>query len=98
MQHVIEFDAESTQRFAANYRRADDYKATIQNESGQQITVTVSNISENRNQGTPVYQQPAGGALVIADGAMATLNEPYVEWLLTAAAPATGFVYVVEAG
>lgn len=98
MQHIVTFDGDTTQRFIANYRRADDYKASIQNLSGQQITITVSNVAENRNQGTPTYSTPAQGAVVIATGDAAVINEPYVEWLLTAGAPATGNVYIVEAG
>lgn len=96
MRSSLTFTAETTKQFAANTRRGTDYKATIQNLSGQSITITVTN--QNIQEVSPVFDVPAAGALVIVDGAIGVLNEPYDGWLITAGAPATGTVEIVEAG
>ena len=97
MKHSIVFAGDTTRQFMTNYRRDTTFHATIQNNTDQSITITVSNLSSNRGE-TPIYDTPAGGALTIASGAMGQCTEPYAEWLLTAAAAATGTVDIVEAG
>lgn len=92
----LTFAAESTKTFAANPRRGDTYHATIQNLTDQSITITVTN--QNIQGSSPVFDTPAAGALVIASGAIGATSEPYEGWLLTAGAPATGTVEIVEAG
>lgn len=92
MQTTITFSAETTKNFSPNHKRGSQYRATIQNNTGQSVTITVSN-----QRGTsPLYGAPVT-ALVIADGAFATTEEPYNSWLLTAAASASGTVNIVEA-
>ena len=96
MRSSITFTAESTKQFAANPRRGTDYNATIQNLSGQSITITVTN--QDIQSANPVFDVPANGALVIANGAIGVMIHPYDGWLITAAAPATGTVEITEAG
>ena len=96
MRSSIIFTAESTKQFAANVRRGDTYNATIQNLSGQSITITVTN--QDIQSASPVFDTPAAGALVIANGAIGAITAPYDGWLITAAAPATGTVEITEAG
>jgi hypothetical protein len=96
MRSSLIFTAETTKQFAANTRRGTDYKATIQNLSGQSITITVTN--QNIQDPSPTFDVPAAGALVIANGAVGVLNEPYDGWLLTAGGSATGTVEITEAG
>lgn len=93
---TITFAAETVKQFVANSRRGDAYNATIQNLSGQSITITVTN--QDIQGASPVFDTPAAGALVIVSGAIGSLNAPYDGWLITAAAPATGTVEITEAG
>jgi len=44
MRSSLIFTAETTKQFATNTRRGTDYTATIQNLSGQSITITVTNL------------------------------------------------------
>lgn len=94
--HTIKFTVQDTRKFVPNTRRGTEYQSTIQNLSGQSITITVTN--QNIQGSNPTFDTPASGALVIADGAMGVLNEPYDGWLLTAAASTTGTVEISEAG
>jgi hypothetical protein len=94
--HTITFTAEATRNFVANPRRGSDYKATIQNLSGQSITITVTN--QDMQGASPTFDTPAAGALVIANGAIGSLAEAYDGWLITAAGSTTGTVEVTEAG
>lgn len=96
MRSSLTFTAETTKQFAANPLRGSDYKATIQNLSGQSITITVTN--QEIQGSSPTFGVPAAGALVIASGAIGVLNEPYKGWLVTAGLAATGTVEIVEAG
>lgn len=96
MRSTVTFTAETTKNFVANSRRGSDYLATIQNLTGEAVTITVTN--QDIQSSAPTFDTPAQGALVIADGAVATLNEPYDGWLLTAAMAATGTVEISEAG
>ena len=96
MRSSLIFTAETTKQFATNTRRGTDYTATIQNLSGQSITITVTN--HNIQVPNPEFDTPADGALVIAAGSIGVINDPYDGWLLTAGAPATGTVEIVEAG
>lgn len=93
---TVTFDNETTRKFVANSRRGDDYHATIQNLSGQSITITVTN--QNIQDASAVFDVPAAGALVVANGAIGVLNEAYDGWLLTAGLAATGTVEITEAG
>lgn len=96
MRSSLAFNAEATKKFAANVRRGDTYNATIQNLSGQSITITVTN--QDIQSANPVFDVPAAGALVIADGAIGAMTQPYDGWLITAAGSTTGTVEITEAG
>lgn len=95
-QRTVAFDNETTRKFVANQQRGPEYNATIQNLSGQSITVTVTN--DDIQNASATFDTPAAGALVVADGAIGFINEPYDGWLITAGAAATGNVHIVEAG
>lgn len=94
--HTVTFTAETTRNFVANSRRGEQYHATIQNLSGQSITITVTN--DDIQSTSPTFDAPAAGALVIANGVIGVLNEAYDGWLITAGATATGNVLITEAG
>ena len=96
MRSSIEFIAETTKQFSANPRRGDTYNASIQNLTGQSITITVTN--QDIQGESPVFGVPASGALVLADKAIGVLIHPYDGWLITAGAAATGTVEITEAG
>lgn len=96
MRHTVIFASDTTQKFAANHRRGNQYASTIQNLTDQTVTITVTN--EDIQGSSPTFDTPAAGALAIVAGAIGVLNEPYSGWLLTAGAPATGTVNIVEAG
>ncbi len=96
MRRTVTFAGDTTKNFVPNTRRGAEYQATIQNLSGQSITITVTN--QDIQGASPVFDTPAAGALVIANGVIGSLNEPYDGWLITAAAPATGTVEISEAG
>ena len=96
MRSSLVFTAETTKKFAANSRRGDTYNATIQNLSGQSITITVTN--QDIQSASPVFDTPSAGALVIANGAIGVMIHPYDGWLLTAGGAATGTVEIMEAG
>ena len=96
MRSSIVFAAETVKKFAANPRRGDTYNATIQNLSGQSITVTVTN--QNIQSASPTFDTPGAGALVIANGAIGVMIHPYQGWLITAAGSTTGTVEITEAG
>ena len=96
MRSSIVFTAETTRKFAANPRRGDTYNATIQNLSGQEITITVTN--QDIQSASPVFDVPGAGALVIANGAIGLMVHPYDGWLITAATSTTGTVEITEAG
>lgn len=93
---TIEFNAETTRNFVPNHKRGSEYVSTIQNNTNQTITITVTN--QDIQCSSPTFVTPAAGAVVITAGSMGTLNEPYDGWLLTAGASATGTVDIVEAG
>ena len=96
MRHTVTFTAQTTRNFVPNSRRGPEYNATIQNLSGEAITITVTN--DDIQSDSPTFDQPAAGALVIADGTIGVLNEPYDGWLITAGGSATGNVLITEAG
>ncbi len=93
----VTFNNQTTREFKTNHRRGSDYTATIANDTDQSVTITVANEDPNRGE-TPTYAAPESGALTIAAGANGALTQPYVIWLITAAAAATGTVNIVEAG
>jgi hypothetical protein len=93
---TLTFTAQTTKQFATNYKRGPEYTSTIQNLTNQSVTITVTN---QRIQGaSPTFDTPAGGAVVIAAGAIGAITAPYAGWLLTAGGSATGTVEIVEAG
>lgn len=92
---TVTFTSQTTRNFVPNHQRGPEYNASIQNNTGQSITITVTN--QNIQGVTPAFTAPVT-ALVIATGAMAFTNEPYDGWLITAAASTSGTVDIVEAG
>jgi hypothetical protein len=86
----------TTKQFVANSKRGTEYNASIQNLSGESLTVTVTN--EDIQGSSPTFDTPAAGALVIANGAVGELNEPYDGWLLTLGAGGSGFIHINESG
>ena len=95
---TIDFVADTVKFFAANPRQLAGYQSTIQNNTGQSITITVTNNNVRSGLSGATYAAPAVGALVIVDGAIGSLNEAYQAWTITAAAPATGAVTITEMG
>lgn len=93
---TINFSSDTTKTFAPNHKRGSEYVSTIQNNTDQTITITVTN--QDIQGATPTYATPASGVVSILAGAIGTLNEPYDGWLLTGGAAATGTVDIVEAG
>lgn len=93
---TVTFTAETTRNFVPNTRRGEQYHATIQNLSGQSITITVTN--QDIQSSSPTFDTPAAGALVVANDAIGAINEAYDGWLITAASSATGTVEITEAG
>lgn len=96
MRHSVDMTGLTTKKFVANARRGDQYHATIQNLSGQSLTVTVTNMDIFGD--SPVFDAPAGGALVVADGAIGATTEPYSGWLLTLGVAGSGFIHINESG
>jgi hypothetical protein len=94
--HTVTFTAETTKNFVPNTRIGSDYSATIQNLSGQSITITVTN--QDIQGSSPTFDTPAAGALTITNGAIGAMTAPYDGWLITAAGSTTGTVEIVEAG
>lgn len=96
---TINFNNETVKLFAANPRQLAGYQSTIQNNTGQSITITVTNndlkVVDISN---ATYGVPASGALVIANNAIGSLNEAYQAWKITAAASSTGTVNITEMG
>ena len=92
---TVTFAADTAKRFVANPRRGSDYVSTIQNLTGEIITITVTN--QDIQSVSPTFDEPAFGALTVAVGAIESLNEAYDGWLLTAAST-SGTVNIVEAG
>jgi len=96
MRHTVTFAADTTRNFVSNSRRGPEYNSTIQNLTGESITITVTN--EDIQSTSPTFDAPAAGALVIADGAIGVLTQPYDGWLITAGGSATGTVNITESG
>ena len=92
---TLTFAADTSKTFAANPRRGEQYHATIQNLTGQTITITVTN--QDIQGSNPTFDVPAAGALTVAAGAIGVLAEPYQGWLLSCSS-ATGTVEITEAG
>ena len=95
--HKVDFNNETNRIFMTNYRRGPEYNATIQNLSGQSITVTVTNQLLNRGE-SAVWDVPIQGAVVIADGEIGEIIDPYVAFLLTVGIATTGTTRITEAG
>ena len=93
---TVTFESSLSEVFAANPKRGSQYYATIQNNTDQSITVTVTNQDIQENP-TPVYS-PLPTPLTIASGDSDSLNSPYQAWTLTAGLAATGTVDITESG
>ena len=100
MRHSIDMSGLTIKDFVANSRIDTTYDATIQNNTGQSLTITVTNQNLMDSAVTAVFDTPAGGALVIASGAMGRLSEPYVGWKMTLAGAASAgeTIDIMEAG
>ena len=94
--HTVDMDGLTTKNFVSNSRRGSEYNATIQNLSGQSLTITVTN--DDIQGASPTFDTPAAGALVVANGAVGALSEAYDGWLLTLGGAGTGNVVITEAG
>lgn len=94
----IDLNGVNSSFFVPNSKRGPEYNASIHNLSGQSATITVTNMDVQGGDGAPVYDQPAQGALVIADGAIGELNEPYDGWRIDLGGAGAGFIYITEAG
>lgn len=92
---TITFTAETEKFFVANPKQLAGYQATIQNNTGQMITITVTN--EDKPTASSTYVTVAS-SLVISSGEAVSFSEPYQGWKLTAGAPATGTVEITEMG
>jgi hypothetical protein len=92
---TITFAGDTTQTFVANHL-VPSYNATVQNNTNQTITITVTN--DDIQAAGPTFITPAQGAVVIAAGSNAAITNQYEGWLLTAGAAATGTVGIVESG
>ena len=100
MQHHIEMGGLTSKAFVANSRHpGQSYKASIQNNTAQLLTITVTN-QNILNDSAAVYSPLPVAALTVAAGAMGIIDEPYVGWLLTLAlAGVEGeTIDIVEAG
>jgi hypothetical protein len=95
---TVDMTGLTTKPFLMNHRRDADYNATIQNLSGQSLTVTVTN-QDAQKTGSLTYDVPASGALVIANGAIGQIiSEPYEAALFTLGGAGSGPIEIVEAG
>ena len=97
-QRTLDMNGINSKFFVANSNRGAEYYSTIQNLSGQTLTVTVTNMDIQGNDGPPEFDDPASGPVTILDGAVGQINEPYDGWRLDLAGPGTGFVYITESG
>ena len=79
---TIVFTADTIKRFAANSRRVSEYRASIQNLTGETITITVTN--QNIQSANPVFNNPAAGVLIIINGAIGLIDDAYDGWLISA--------------
>ena len=95
-QRTVTFASETVKDFVANHRRGSEYNSTIQNNTDQSITVTVTN--QDIQSASPTFAPPSAGALVITSGSVGSLLDPHEGWRLTAGVAATGTVDIVEAG
>ena len=100
MRHDIDMEGLTTKVFSANYRHpGQTYSASIQNNTAQVLTITVTNQNILKDT-SAAYSEPAQGPLVVAVGEVEMLSDPYVGLLLTlAGAGAAGeTIDIVEAG
>ncbi len=87
MRHSVDMEGLTSKPFVPSSRHAgQNYNATIQNNTGQSLTVTATNENVLKNGVAGAnFAQPAQGALVITAGASGSLTEPYVCLNLTLA-------------
>ena len=71
--HTVDMGGLTTKNFVSNSRRGPEYNATIQNLSGQSLTITVTN--DDIQGASPTFDTPAAGALVVANGAVGAVSE-----------------------
>ncbi len=88
---TITFDSDTVKIVALN-PKVSDYKATIQNNTTQTITVTVTN---HEMKDSPVFGVPAQGAFTIAAATIGLLEDPYQGMTLTATST-SGTVNITE--
>ncbi len=81
--------------FVLNQQRGPQYNATLQNFTGANITVQVTN-QNIQDTTSPTFTDPAAGTLTIADEAVGFLSEPYEA--IEIAGTGTGTIEIVEAG
>lgn len=93
---TIDMTGLTTKKFVANSRRGDQYSSTIQNLTGQTLTVTVTN--DDIQIASPTFDVPAAGAVSVANGAIGAINEPYDGWLLTLGGAGSGSILITESG
>jgi len=98
MRHTITFTDETKKTFVPNHRKGDQYIATIQNLTGEIITITVTNQDVQDTLSISFQNPVGGGVLTINDNEFQFISLPYDGWLITAASSATGTVEIVEAG
>lgn len=95
-QKSIVFDNSTEQFFSANPRQLAGYEASIQNNTTQTITITVTN-QKLTSDDPLVYGVPSSGALTVVAGAIGQLDEAYQGWKITATST-SGTVDITEIG
>ena len=73
---TVDMEGVTTVIVVLNSKRGAQYHSTIQNNTGQTITGTVSNDEVN-------FTNPATGVLTIADTLVGEITEPYVQLALS---------------
>jgi len=99
--HSIDMLGLTTKVFVTNSRRGSDYKCTIQNNTGEVLTVTATNMDVQDPDITAVFAQPAAGAVTPPiNGGLDIITDPYRAFTLTLANAGTAgeTVEIVEAG
>lgn len=91
---TIDMEGTNTVIYIANPKRGSQYHATLQNTTGQTLTVVVS------NDGGANFANPAAGALSIANNTFGEITEPYERIGLVIGAPggSGAVIDIVEAG
>jgi hypothetical protein len=80
MRHSVKMEGLTTKKFVANARREPTYSASIQNNTAQILTVTVTN--QDIFDPNAVFS-PLPTPLTVAAGDVELLNSPHSGWLLS---------------